>query len=130
MELANWLEEQSDFTEDFGLDREMSIYKYMVISPMRTKSYYTRFSYPHSIQNVPIQSGLFKGTYSAHGYELISLEYEDGATKMKAIKITVGSRLKPPMLLASTKTISLFRATPTYPLAKLHSGRTYLTVCT
>lgn len=39
--------------------------------------------------NVPIQPGLFKGTYSAHGIEILSLDYNDDLTEVTVTKITV-----------------------------------------
>uniref|UniRef100_A0A8W8MPT3 Uncharacterized protein n=1 Tax=Magallana gigas TaxID=29159 RepID=A0A8W8MPT3_MAGGI len=38
--------------------------------------------------NVPIQPGLFKGTYSAHGIEILSLDYNDDLTEVTVTKIT------------------------------------------
>ena len=39
--------------------------------------------------NAPIQPGLFKGTYSAHGIEVLSLDYDEELTEVTVTKITV-----------------------------------------
>nr|XP_022337684.1 F-box only protein 31-like isoform X1 [Crassostrea virginica] len=38
--------------------------------------------------NAPIQPGLFKGTYSAHGIEVLSLDYDEELTEVTVTKIT------------------------------------------
>ena len=90
-ELLRWINEQTDFTEieDFSIKRQL-IYKYMVLLQIDLKTHYSRLTLPTTTSfNVPIQPGLFKGTYSVHGLELISLFYEEDRNKVKAIKITV-----------------------------------------
>jgi len=89
-ELLRWINEQTDFTEieDFSIKRQL-IYKYMVLLQIDLKTHYSRLTLPTTTSfNVPIQPGLFKGTYSVHGLELISLFYEEDRNKVKAIKIT------------------------------------------
>lgn len=41
--------------------------------------------------NAPIQPGLFKGTYSAHGIEVLSLDYDEDLTEVTVTKITVSN---------------------------------------
>jgi len=56
---------------------------------MDLKTHYSRLELPNACNfKVPIQPGLFKGTYGSHGIELIILTYEDDR-KAKATKITV-----------------------------------------
>lgn len=60
-----------------------------VLRQMDLKTHYSRLELPKVCNfKVPIQPGLFKGTYACHGIELIMLTYEDDR-KAKAIKITV-----------------------------------------
>ncbi len=44
---------------------------------------------PRRRQGVPIQPGLFKGSYGAHGVEIVMVTYNDDNTEMNAVKITV-----------------------------------------
>ena len=46
---------------------------------------------PGPLDNVPIQPGLFKGTYGGHGIEIISLKYEED--KLRGYKVTVSTHL-------------------------------------
>jgi len=87
-ELQRWLSEQSDFTEEFGLTRSQCIYKYLVLRQIEMTTHYSRLVLPSSSFHVPIKPGLFKGTYSAHGLELVSLFYEGDGNKVTALKIT------------------------------------------
>ena len=93
LDLQRWLSEQSDFTEEFGLTRSQCIYKYLVLKQIEMKTYYSRLALPPPAQNVPIQPGLFKGTYSAHGLELVKLFYEEDGNKVTAVKVTVSFQL-------------------------------------
>ena len=56
---------------------------------MEMKTHYTHLVWPRKVANrVPISPGLFQGTYSAHGLELIMLSYEDDEKKVRAVKIS------------------------------------------
>lgn len=69
--------------------RSQFIYKYLVLRQMDLKTHYSRLTLPDRCDfNVPIQPGLFKGTYSAHGLEMVLLTYEDN-NKVSAVKVTV-----------------------------------------
>lgn len=90
LELQRWLNEQTDFTvEDAASIKRQLIYKYLVLRQIDLKTHYSRLILPATTRfNVPIQPGLFKGTYSVHGLELVSLLYEEDKNKVKTIKIT------------------------------------------
>lgn len=96
LELQRWLNEQTDFTiEDAASIKRQLIYKYLVLRQIDLKTHYSRLILPATTRfNVPIQPGLFKGTYSVHGLELVSLLYEEDKNKVKTIKITVILQLK------------------------------------
>jgi len=92
-ELERWLNEQNDFTfEDDAAIKRQLIYKYLVLRQIDLKTHYSRLVLPTASSfNVPIQPGLFKGTYSSHGLELITLVYEEDQNKVTAVKVTVRS---------------------------------------
>lgn len=50
---------------------------------------YRRLNWPTCKRKYPIEPGLFKGEYGAHGLELIMLSYEEDRPRAKATKITV-----------------------------------------
>ena len=94
-ELQRWISDQVDMADAEAVSRTQSqlIYKYLVLRQMDLKTHYSRLTLPGRCDfQVPIQPGLFKGTYSAHGLELVLLSYED-KNKVTAVKITVRYRL-------------------------------------
>ncbi|XP_062593048.1 F-box only protein 31-like [Saccostrea cucullata] len=86
--LDQWME------EELGSEEAMDIYRHCY--KRRGKSYlsskhhyrWTPLEVPAPRANVPIQPGLFKGTYSAHGIEILSLDYNTDKTEATATKIT------------------------------------------
>uniref|UniRef100_A0A0P6E0V0 F-box only protein n=1 Tax=Daphnia magna TaxID=35525 RepID=A0A0P6E0V0_9CRUS len=89
-DLEVWLSEQSDYLGELSSStRTQMIYKYMVLRQTALKTHYSRLVLPkRCCYRVPIQPGLFKGTYSSHGLELILLNYEEDVNKVKAVKIS------------------------------------------
>lgn len=49
---------------------------------------YKRVRLQAPLRGVPIQPGIFKGTYGTHGLELIQIEYVDRCTKLRASKLS------------------------------------------
>ena len=91
VELENWLADQVDITKPEAVFRTRGalIYKYMVFRQIDLKTHYSRLAFPSACNfPIPIKPGLFKGTYSAHGIELIMLSYDDH-NKVTGLKITV-----------------------------------------
>ncbi|XP_046630588.1 F-box only protein 31-like [Daphnia pulicaria] len=88
-DLENWLDEQSDYLgEHSAYTRTQMIYKYMVLRQTALKTHYSKLVLPQQCDfRVPIKPGLFKGTYSSHGLELIMLTYEE-VNKVNAVKIS------------------------------------------
>ena len=61
---------------------------------MDLKTHYSKLDLPTPCNfQVPIQPGLFKGTYESHGLELIILDYEDDRKKVNATKVTVSIKI-------------------------------------
>lgn len=95
---------------------------------MDLKTHYSRLEVPKVCNfKVPIQPGLFKGTYASHGIELIMLTYEDDR-KAKATKITVYLASK----YISKQYLSIFlcRGIQIYPLERLPFELIFHIACT
>lgn len=89
--LTEWLlEENADAINhpEFPRNQELLLVKCLILEQYKYNCKFHRINYPTTQKNVPIQPGLFKGTYGAHGLELIMLQYEDCGTKATAFKVS------------------------------------------
>ncbi|XP_061196272.1 F-box only protein 31-like [Saccostrea echinata] len=86
--MNQWLEEELNSEE--AMDIYLHCYRIRGKKYLSSRHFYrwTPLAVPWSRPNVPIQPGLFKGTYSAHGIEILSLDYNEDMTEATATKIT------------------------------------------
>lgn len=73
--------------EMFPYSKELLLMKMLTIMRYNMNFEYKRLEWPMSKAKEPIEPGLFKGTYGAHGIELIMLSFEE-TNRVKATKIT------------------------------------------
>lgn len=62
--------------------------KFLILRQLDYAFQYKRVILQAPLTGVPIQPGIFKGTYGTHGLELIQLEYIDNCTKLRASKLS------------------------------------------
>lgn len=86
-EFMEWLQEESSFVLDPHL-KELSLMKFLMIREFENAFQHNRLEVPAHQPGAVIQPGLFKGTYSAHGLELVMLSYEEDVTRVKVVKVT------------------------------------------
>ncbi|XP_067135679.1 F-box only protein 31-like isoform X1 [Centruroides vittatus] len=89
--LIDWLVEETADALDlpqFPRSQELLLMKYLILEQYKYNCKFHRINCPTTQRNVPIQPGLFKGTYGAHGLEIIILQYEDCGTKATAFKVS------------------------------------------
>ncbi|XP_070574546.1 F-box only protein 31-like isoform X2 [Ptychodera flava] len=87
-EFESWLEEELDNVNDDLHEhiRDILQTKFEITRPYETKCLYKKMVLPLTIQDVPIQPGLFKGTYAANGVEIVNVSYH--GDKMRVTKVT------------------------------------------
>ncbi|XP_056000497.1 F-box only protein 31-like [Ostrea edulis] len=87
-DIVLWMEEELNL--DGAMDMYYNCYFKRGIAYLSSRHHYrwTPLEIPKARIDVPIQAGLFKGTYSAHGIEILSLAYNDEKTEVTATKIT------------------------------------------
>ncbi|XP_076338039.1 F-box only protein 31-like [Tachypleus tridentatus] len=90
--LLAWLREESSAPLGsfhlFPHTQELLMMKFLILRQFNFNYQYCRIHAPKVSTKVPIKPGIFKGTYGAHGVELIMLSYEEHLGKAKAVKIT------------------------------------------
>lgn len=92
-ELRDWLLEEASVSLDmhqFPHSQELLLMKFLI---MRQFEYGFAFQYRRvELQGrqagVPIQPGIFKGTYGTHGLELVQIEYFENCKKLRATKLS------------------------------------------
>nr|XP_006814768.1 PREDICTED: F-box only protein 31-like [Saccoglossus kowalevskii] len=110
-ELQAWLEEELGNSEEFLHDhiQELLLMKFMIKSQYETVCLYKRIHLPEPMHNVPIQPGLFKGTYGSHGVEVVNLTYQDmqilgtkvtGDPNVPACQLSIEADLSEPLRLS------------------------------
>lgn len=94
--------------------QELFLMKFVITGQNEVEFGLRRLSLPQPVANVPLQPGLFKGTYGSHGIELVLLEYDLDAHKAVALKvmgdpnvpadqISIKIDIKRPMILNTTQ---------------------------
>ncbi|XP_071816604.1 F-box only protein 31-like [Apostichopus japonicus] len=76
---ASWIRDEVGIPLEHGVQGyQMTLLKikYLSIQHYESSCSFTCLQPINSLSNVPIQSGLFKGTYGGHGVEVIQLTYE------------------------------------------------------
>ncbi|XP_064467028.1 F-box only protein 31-like [Ornithodoros turicata] len=90
-ELRDWLHEEASVSLDmqqFPQSHELLLMKFLILRQYDYSFQYQRVQLQAPLPNVPLQPGIFKGTYGTHGLELIQLEYVDHCTKLRASKLS------------------------------------------
>ncbi|XP_077503945.1 F-box only protein 31-like [Amblyomma americanum] len=90
-ELREFLSEHSSVPLDmhqFPHSQEMLLMKFLILRQFDYAFHYKRVRLQAPLTGVPIQPGIFKGTYGTHGVELIQIEYIDNCTKLRATKLS------------------------------------------
>ncbi|XP_065569483.1 F-box only protein 31-like isoform X2 [Artemia franciscana] len=90
-DLVDWLNQELDLQTPGGqLSQRMFVLKFISSKHFEYGGTYQRLELPKVPvgARVPIKPGLFKGTYSAHGLEIIMLTYNLEGTKVEGIKVT------------------------------------------
>ncbi|XP_072169510.1 F-box only protein 31-like [Diadema setosum] len=91
-ELRVWIQEEEGreegdlFSHEFDHHVELLRMKYMKLNEFDCTCTYKRLDPPHRIDVMPIQPGLFKGTYGGHGIEMIYFTYEEN--RLQGLKVT------------------------------------------
>lgn len=87
--LRRWLYEELESDQNAGLYLNCFLRRCVAYMTSRHEYRWSPLELPSKDRvNVPIQPGLFKGTYSAHGIEILSLDYNDDLTEVTVTKIT------------------------------------------
>lgn len=88
-EFLEWLKEENTFVQELEppLD-QLLLMKFLMISGYENSFQHQRLTLPALQPGAVIQPGLFKGTYSAHGLELVMLRYEEHLNRVTVTKIT------------------------------------------
>ncbi|EEC12435.1 hypothetical protein IscW_ISCW008525 [Ixodes scapularis] len=90
-ELRDWLHEEASVSLDmhqFPHSQELLLMKFLILRQYDYSFQYRRVRLQESPPGVPIRPGIFVGTYGTHGLELVQLEYLDGASKLRAVKLS------------------------------------------
>ncbi|XP_049276035.1 F-box only protein 31 isoform X2 [Rhipicephalus sanguineus] len=90
-ELRDWIHEETSVPLDmhqFPHSQELLLMKFLILRQLDYAFQYKRVTLQAPLTGVPIQPGIFKGTYGTHGLELIQLEYVDNCTKLRASKLS------------------------------------------
>ncbi|XP_077983369.1 F-box only protein 31-like [Glandiceps talaboti] len=109
-ELRSWLEEELGSSDENLHDhiQELLLMKFMITSQYEAVCLYNRVKLPSPVQGVPIQPGLFKGTYGSHGVEIVNVTYRDnkihgtkvtGDPNVPACQLSIEASLDKPMVL-------------------------------
>ncbi|XP_071786201.1 F-box only protein 31-like [Asterias amurensis] len=91
-ELQEWIREEIGAQDGeqllFNYDHHIELLriKYIILNQYDGNCAFQKLHLPGPLDNVPIQPGLFKGTYGGHGIEIISLKYEED--KLRGYKVT------------------------------------------
>ncbi|CAH1800568.1 unnamed protein product [Owenia fusiformis] len=72
----------------YGFDEHLLRTKFDIIRTLNTSLKFSRLHLPTNQNGKIIQPGLFKGTYGAHGIEIVKLDYDVDKNEANAIKIT------------------------------------------
>ena len=88
--LQDWRELLNQFLTKHGNSSdELGVLKFTTSFHSRSLFSFKRLLSPAPIPGAPIRPGLFKGTYGAHGIELIKLELTHaGMDEAKGVKVT------------------------------------------
>ncbi|XP_060082624.1 F-box only protein 31-like [Ylistrum balloti] len=81
-ELEEWLTSKQ---EDFP---DLSVMKFEEYYLKTGKYKFQRIELPLPMRNVPVQPGLFKGQYGAHGIEIMYLSYDTDMKTIQVLKVT------------------------------------------
>lgn len=88
-EFREWLQEETGTTHlEDRHSEEMHLMKFLHLREYQNTFQHHMTTFPCKRSGIVIQPGLFTGTYSAHGLELIMLSYDDAKTKATATKVT------------------------------------------
>nr|XP_037283821.1 F-box only protein 31-like [Rhipicephalus microplus] len=90
-ELQDWLREETSVPlerHEFSHSWNPLCLKFSVLRQLDYEFEYKRVDLQAPLTGVPIQPGIFKGTYGMHGLELIQLEYINNCTKLRACKLS------------------------------------------
>ncbi|XP_070575363.1 F-box only protein 31-like [Ptychodera flava] len=111
-EFRSWLEEELGNPNEnlHDLIRELLLMKFMITNQYETVCHYKKIVLPVPMQDVPIQPGLFKGTYGSHGVEIVNVSYKDdkihgtkvtGDPNVPACQLSIEADLNSPMVLTA-----------------------------
>ncbi|XP_022082239.1 F-box only protein 31-like [Acanthaster planci] len=123
-ELQEWIREEIGAKEGeillFNYDHHIELLriKYIILNQYDENCAFQKLNIPGPQPNVPIQPGLFKGTYGGHGIEIICLKYEEdklrgykvtGDPNVPACQLSIEVHLEEPMVLtkAEQETLAL-----------------------
>jgi F-box protein 31 len=90
-EFQEWVNEETTNAQQILHDpfsQELRLMKFLMIKQYENSYDHHRIESPLHVPNVVISPGIFKGTYGAHGIEMVMLKYEDDGFKVKAVKIS------------------------------------------